>query len=148
MTADEMWRASGLEGSYEAWEYGDAPDKLARLTLEGRKTGTASAYEVYGKEGEALPAPGEYSVILSSLGDAVCIIKTTEVSVVPFEEVTASHAAAEGEGDLSLDYWRRVHEEFFRRELEPYGIPFTPRTPVVCERFIKVYPESEEEKRR
>ena len=72
MTADEMWRSSGLRGEYEAWAFGDAPDELAALVLSGRKTATASAYPVYEAEGEPLPKAGEYSVILDSGDNAVC----------------------------------------------------------------------------
>ena len=43
MTAEEMWRLSGLQGDWEAWAFGDAPDKLASLVLAGQKTGTSSA---------------------------------------------------------------------------------------------------------
>ena len=33
MTAEELWKKSGLAGTYEAWPFGGAPDKLADLVL-------------------------------------------------------------------------------------------------------------------
>ena len=33
-----------------------------------------------------------------------------------FCDVTAEFARKEGEGDLSLGYWRREHQKFFLRE--------------------------------
>ena len=65
---------------------------------------------------DELPQVGEYSVILNGKEEAVCVIRTKEVFILPFNEVPESHAFAEGEGDRSLDYWRRVHKEFFEED--------------------------------
>ena len=139
MTAAELWKRSGLEGTYEAWAFGEAPDKLARLVLCGKKTATCSAYDLYEADGEPLPQAGEYSVILDSEEDAVCVIRTVRVTVCAFDEVTAEHARKEGEGDLSLGYWRQVHEAFLRRELASVGKAFSGQTKVVCEEFEVVF---------
>jgi uncharacterized protein YhfF len=61
------------------------------------------------------------------------------VDVVPFADVDAEFAAIEGEGDGSLEYWRRAHEAFFGRECKRIGRAPEPRMPVVCERFEVVY---------
>ena len=121
MTAEQLWskfaEKNGIKhNEYEAWQFGGAPDKLAELVLRGIKTGTASAEELYKIDNEPIPTEGEYSVILNSRDEAVCVIRTTKVSVVPFCDVSAHHAFCEGEGDRSLAYWRKVHEEFFRDE--------------------------------
>lgn len=39
------------------------------------KTATCSAYDLYHAEGEPIPKVGDYSIILNSDGEAVCIIK-------------------------------------------------------------------------
>lgn len=82
---------------------------------------------------------GEYSVILNSREEAVCIIRTTKVYVVPFCEITETHAFKEGEGDKSLSYWRKVHEEFFKNALERKGLNFDEQMKVVCEEFEVLY---------
>ena len=145
MTHRELWAAykavdPDAGEDYEPWAYGDDSDLLAELTRMGVKTATSSAGPLYGLEGEPLPQAGEYSVILNSRDEAVCVIRTTRVYTVPFDEVSAEHARREGEGDRSLTYWRRVHEEFFRRELAEAGLTFTCDMPVVCEEFEMVYP--------
>ena len=140
MTAQEMWNASGIRAEYEAWAFGDDPDTLAELVRTGVKTATASAYPFYELEGEDLPKAGEYSVILNTKDEAVCVIRTTKVYVTPYCEVTAEQAWKEGEGDRSLDYWRRVHEAFFRKELEAASLTFTEDMGVVCEEFEVIYP--------
>lgn len=55
--------------------------------------------------------------------------------------MTADHARREGEGDCSLAFWRQVHEAFFTDELTRAGMVFRQDLPVVCEEFVKVYPE-------
>ena len=53
MTAREMWllfrKKNSIDtDSYEVWAFGDEPDELAQLVLEGKKTATASVYDLYG----------------------------------------------------------------------------------------------------
>ena len=139
MTAEEMWKQSGLAGEYDAWAFGEAADKLAALVKAGIKTATCSAYDLYEAEGEDLPLPGDTSVILDSSDEAVCIVRTTRVYVVPFDRVSAEHAFKEGEGDRSLEYWREVHESFLKEELSSIGRTFDGSTRVVCEEFEVVY---------
>jgi uncharacterized protein YhfF len=66
-------------------------------------------------------------------------IETTAVDIVAFDAVSAEFAAIEGEGDASLDYWRRVHWDYFGRECARIGHEPCVAMPVVCERFIVVY---------
>ncbi len=144
MNAQEMWAAythgKEITEPYEAWAFGDDADALARLVQTGTKTATASAYPLYELEGEDLPQSGEYSVILDSAENAICIIRTERVFTVPFDQVDERQAWKEGEGDRSLSYWRQVHERFFRQELESAGLSFDEKMLVVCEEFIRVYP--------
>ena len=139
MTAEELWNESGLTGDYEAWAFGGAPDKLARLVMSGVKTATCSSRTLMHLEGEPMPKPGDHSVILDSAGAAVCIIRTTRVYVEIFDRVTEDHAFKEGEGDRSLGYWREIHREFFTEELGAVGLPFDEGSELVCEEFELAY---------
>ena len=139
MTAEELWKRSGLTGTYEAWSFGEAPDKLAELVLQGIKTATCSAYDLYLINNEPLPQSGDYSVILNSKEEAVCIIQTLKVYVTAFHQVSEAHAFKEGEGDRSLDYWRRVHVNFMTNELASVNKPFDETAKVVCEEFEVIY---------
>ena len=80
-------------------------------------------------------------MILDSHGEAVCVIRTERVTVLPYRSVSGEHARREGEGDLSLAHWRRVHQAFFTDELARVGLRFTPDMPVVYEEFRRVWPE-------
>ena len=144
MTDKEMWNAfcreSGTESeNYDSWAFGDDPDVLASLVLEGRKRSTASVYDLYAYDNEELPQVGDCSVILDSKDQAVCIIRDTEVKVVPFRDVDAEHARLEGEGDLSLAYWREVHRKCFTDWMKEAGMAFNDSTRIVLERFEVVY---------
>ena len=144
MSGKELWEAFIRENNlpaceYEAWAFGVEPDLLAHLVATGEKTATASAYAMYELENEPLPAVGAYSVILDSKDNAVCVIQTKKVTVVPFDAVSAEHAYKEGEGDKSLAYWREVHETFFTECLKEARLEFTPAMQVVCEEFAVVY---------
>ena len=144
MTAQQMWEqyktiARIGDRPYDSWAFGDDADTLAALVLEGKKTATASVYELYEADGEELPEIGEYSVILDSQDRAVCIIRDTSVTVVPFKDVDEDHARCEGEGSMTLEYWREVHSKLFSEWMEKAGLKFTEDTPVVLERFELVY---------
>ena len=128
MNAEEMWQAfpdKKADDTYLAWQYGCAQDKLAQLTLQGTKTATASSYPVYKAENEPVPAVGDYSIILDSQNQAVCIIQTTQIDIVPFYQVDEEQAYLEGEGDRTLTYWREVHRTFFESEMQSIHQKFT-----------------------
>ena len=126
-----------------AWHFCDNAedaDACAALVLAGRKRATAPSRWGLEARGEPLPRPGDLHVVTDWSGVARCVIRTTAVEVVPVRDVTAAHAAAEGEGDGSLAFWRRVHRAYYERELA--GTPYVPRDdmPVVCEQFEVVFP--------
>lgn len=124
------------------WGFGataEHADGLLELVLAGVKTGTSGSLWDYEAEGEEVTAVGDLDVILDGSGTPRAIIETTDVRIVPFDEVTAEHSFAEGEDDRSLASWRRIHERFFT-DYASHDRGFDPRMPVVCERFRLVYP--------
>ena len=143
----KMWqeyqeRVGEVRNEYDAWAFGDSKemaDELANLVLAGVKTATSSLYLLYELEDEALPYVGLHNIILNGKGEAVAIIETTSVQIIPYDEVTEEHAYLEGEGDRSLAYWQKVHEDFFKKELRGINRDFAANMLVVCERFKLVY---------
>ena len=148
MTPQECWNQykeiNPLAGPEpEAWAFGAAPDLLAELVAKGVKTATASAYDKYVHYEEELPKVGDLDMVLDGQGQAIAVIETTKVTVLPFREVSADHAYKEGEGDRSLTYWRQVHEELFTKWLADIGLTFSPESKVVLEEFHVVYAPAE-----
>lgn len=151
MTAEELWKAyrqinPAIGDEIDAWAFGAEPDQLAQLVLEGTKTATASAYELYQIDQEPIPKEGTFDVIFDSQDKAICIVAITKVSIVPFNQVSEEHAYKEGEGDRTLAYWRQVHENFFRPYFEECGLTFSEESKIVLEEFKVVYPPMEENK--
>ena len=98
------------------WAFGATPeqaDQLLALVLSGTKTATAGALWDYEAEGEELPTPGELGIVTDGRGVPHALVMTTQVEIVPFDEVSAEHAYLEGEGDRSLAAWAEVHERLF-----------------------------------
>lgn len=132
--------------TFTAWHFCDNAhdaDELAALVKAGHKRATASAAQAYEIEEEALPAVGDLSIITNWAGEAQCLIRTTSVEIVPFNQVSARFAHTEGEGDGSLEHWRRVHWEVFSRNLQALNKDPQPTMPVVCETFEVLYPPEE-----
>jgi len=148
MTAETLWAEyikkfpEHKNAAYDAWHFCDNQedaDELAELTVSGVKTATASAYFWYEDGTEPLPTVGGHSVILNWAKEAVCIIRMTNITVVPFCEVSAEQAYKEGEGDRSLAYWREVHKQYFERDLIEAGYHFDENIKVVCQEFKVVF---------
>lgn len=145
-----MWSAFCLEEGgiedgrfYEAFGFGDSPsmaDELGKLVLAGIKRATAGSVWSYESSGKGIPKPGDLSVVTDSNDTPLCIIETVQVDIVPFHAVSEEFTATEGEGDGSLDYWRKAHFEYFTRECERSGRSFSHEMLLACERFRVAHP--------
>jgi uncharacterized protein YhfF len=128
--------------TYIAEGWGDGPemaDELGALIAAGTKTATCSAWWEWEAEGETPPEPGSITVVVDGRGQPLCIVETVEVTIRKYNEVDADFARQEGEGDLSLGYWREVHRNVFSRYLSKIGRQFSEQMPLVCERFRLIY---------
>ena len=138
LPADSPYR----DKPYDPDGFGDSlelADELGALVLSGIKTGTCSSVWEWEAEGESLPEVGSIWIVLDGSGNPICITETYEVTIRKYNEVDADFALAEGEGDLSLAYWREAHRNFFTRVLPEIGKEFSEEMPLVCERFRLIY---------
>lgn len=127
-----------------AWYFDDnqpSADALAVLVLAGKKRATAGLLWEYESEGDALPKPGDLSIVTNWAGEPQCVIETLSVVVRPFGDVDEDFAATEGEGDGSLASWRDVHWAYFSRACARIGQTPSQGMLVVCERFEVIYTE-------
>ncbi len=88
---------------------------------------------------EPMPQVGNLQVVTDWSGNPVSIIEITDVSKRKFSEVTAEFAASEGEGDQSLEWWRKAHWDFFSAECEEQGLEVREDMLLVLETFKVVY---------
>jgi len=114
-------------------------DECGALIQKGIKTATCSAFLDYKIDGDPLPKVGHLSIVTDFEGKALCIIETFKVDLKKFKEVDAQFAKKEGEGDLSLTYWKRVHKAFFTRLFAQYGVVPNEDLLLVCEEFKRIY---------
>lgn len=123
-------------------KFGDNPElvtELANLIVSGEKTATCSCIWEYQEEGNEIPNVGLKTIVLDGNDVPRCIIETTEVEIKKYSEVEADFAGDEGEGDKSLDYWRKAHKRYFTSTLPNIGREFSEDMPLVCERFKVIY---------
>jgi len=128
--------------TYLAEGWGDGPamaDELGALVVQGIKTATCSAVWEWEAEGSPIPQKGLITIALDGRGEPLCIIESVEVTIRKYNEVDSDFAHDEGEGDLSLNYWRAAHKNYFSRVLPKAGKEFSEEMPLVCERFRVIY---------
>lgn len=128
--------------TYTIDEYGDSPelaDELTQLILEGKKTATCCTLSEYEYEKEPLPKVGEKHIVVNGSKEPICIVETTEVSIIPFNRVDSQFAYEEGEDDRSLESWRREHWKYFSRVLPAIGMQPSEEMELVCVRFKVIY---------
>lgn len=129
----------------ESFSFGFTPEDargIAPLVLSGTKTATGSVLWSYEADKKPLPVVGDLWIVTVG-GDApVCIIQTTDVRIIPFDEVSEDYAWDGGEEDRSLATWRVIYWEYITRECERLGLTPTPKAPLVMERFRVVYSEA------
>ena len=128
---------------YQVWFFGDSRElaaELAVLVLNGTKTATATLVWEAEFNPDNAPIQDGYSVVTDFDGIPKCIIQTTGIEIVPYDEVAAEFAWDEGEGDRSLEYWRRIHWDYFSRRCTEMGRIPDSKMLVMCERFRLIYP--------
>ena len=114
-------------------------DECAELVVKGIKQATATSLWWYEKNNETLPKVGDQYVVTNWNGYAKAVIETIKIEQIPYNQMTAEFAEIEGEGDKSLEYWKRVHEAYYKREMEPHGDKFDENMIIVCEYFKTIY---------
>lgn len=126
------------EGPIRLVQFGDSEAlsaELIALIQHGTKRGTCSMLESWQFDGEPFPQAGDIGIVLDYFDRPVMIQRTLHVEITPYNEVSEAFAASEGEGDLSLAYWREAHWDFFSRESERIGRTLDENMPLVCETF-------------
>ena len=112
--------------------FGDGPelaDELLALVLGGHKRATCWS----AADGLLGANVGGRWVVEDSKGHPRAVVETVDLRERRFDDVDADFAAAEGEGDRSLAYWRDAHRRYFTR-----NGGFAPDMMLWCERFVLI----------
>jgi uncharacterized protein YhfF len=114
-------------------------DKLYQLAIDGKKKATTGSIWAYEYDKEPILNPGDLTILTNYDSSRACVIRTKKVIIKKYKEITEEEARKEGEGDLSLGYWRRVHKEYFEEECLRIGKEFSEEMPVAFEEFEIAY---------
>ena len=112
--------------------FGDGPelaDELLDLILIGKKRATCWS----AAQGVKGTVAGGRWVVEDGQARPRAVLETVALSQRRFDQVDADFAAAEGEGDRSLAYWRDAHQAYFTK-----NGGFAPDMLLWCERFALI----------
>ena len=126
------------ENQPESWYFCDNErdaNECADLVEKEIKKATSPSLWWFEKNGYKLPVAGDLNIVTDWYGNARALIRTTKVELVPFNEITQEYAEIEGEGDRSLEYWKKVHWDFYSREMEAFEEKPAEDMVIVCEYF-------------
>lgn len=122
-----------MKKELETWKF-DFDKKTSNYLFElvaiGRKTATSYLFD-----GLDISKEIGYSFLQNFDKTKVLKLKTKKVYVTKFCDVTSEHAKKEGEGNLSLKHWRKVHKKIFSKECKTLGKKFSDDIEIVCEEF-------------
>ena len=116
--------------------------EIAGLVLDGTKTATGSVLWSYEADGKPIPRIGDHWIVSDGGGVPRCIIRTTDVAIIPFDDVPDVYAQEGGEADRTLAAWRPMYWRYIVSECQRLGREPHPKTPLVMERFTVVYREA------
>ena len=120
-----------------AYRFGDTPDELAQLVVDGVKTATCNALKLYELNNRPVPQCGDYHIILNKDFEPVCVIQITSVNIKKYDEIDEKFAIAEGDG--SYENWDDIHVRFFTEQLGLFNEPFHRQIELVCQLFRVVH---------
>ena len=109
----------------DRWTFGIDVDRLVNLVLDGKKTATTSIYNL-----DNISGVGDISILTDSKDNNICFIRTINVIITEFKNITWDLAKLEGE-DKSLNEWKENHMNFFKK-IDPN---FNENTKVIFEVF-------------
>lgn len=108
-------------------------NRLLKRVLRGKKRATTCLYT-----DDILPEKGDYGIVTDWYGVPRCVIRTTRVQIIPFNEITLEQALKEGE-DTTLEAWRETHRSVYINNAEQLGIEFSEDSKIVYEDFRVEY---------
>ena len=114
-------------------------NECARLVKAGVKKATSHSLLGLQHRNEPLPKIGDFTVVTDWEGEAQCIVETTKVKLKPLFSIDEEYAQLEGEGDKSLGHWKKVHWDYYTRELAEFERLPRESMIVVCQEFTKVF---------
>ena len=149
-TVYEMWNNSTNSNQKfkkdklpESWYFHNNKEdanRLAELTLNGKKKASSGLYSWYEDANADLPKIRTKHIITNFDGKAQAIIEIKKVDTIPFNLITKNYAEMDMGVEIHvLKKWKKVHWDFFASTMkESEGKP-TENMLVVCEWFETIW---------
>jgi uncharacterized protein YhfF len=130
ITTDEYYAGTFVDPKYVEYD-----DELVRLVGEGRKQATAHLDLDFHINQIRRREVGDYWVVVDTTMNPRYLVRITDVDARPFNLVEESFASREGERDISLAFWAKLHQDYFVLQCEDWGETWSDDLITVCEGF-------------
>jgi len=143
-SVEQLWRRyrsinpaapAAVPPSFHFCDNPEDADLCAELVVAGRKRATATSLAELELGGDPIPQVGDYVIVTDWAGNARAVIRTTSVQIRRFGDIDEKFAASEGEGDLTLEWWRAAHDAYYRRVLAGSSYIVDDNLEIACEEF-------------
>ena len=114
-------------------------DECAELVVQKIKQATSPSLWSFSKKNESLPSIGDLAIVTDWNNNPKAIIKTTKIEIVQFKNITAGYALVEGEGDKSLENWKKTHWDYYTNEMKEFEEYPDEEMDIVCEYFETIW---------
>ena len=115
-------------------------NRLAELTLKGKKKASSGLYSLYKQYEVDLPKVGTKQIITDFDGKALVIIENRSVDTIPFNKISEEYAKLDmGTNIEPLEKWKKAHWDFFESFLKESGEKPTEEMMIVCVRFDTIW---------
>lgn len=119
-------------------------NRLAELTLTGKKRASSGLYSLYEQYNANLPTVGTKQIVTDFNGKAKAIIENISVDTIPFKKISKEYAKMDMGTDIKpLEKWKKAHWEFFENFLKEGGNKPTEDMLIVAVEFKKIWPKNE-----
>ncbi len=105
--------------------------EISKLVLDGVKTATGSLLWSYQADGKSLPRVGDPWLVIDGELQPGVRRPDDKCRQIPFNEVPEDYARWGGEGDCSLESWRRMYWRYIGLECKRIGREPTASAPMI-----------------
>ncbi|MCD1118459.1 ASCH domain-containing protein [Chryseobacterium turcicum] len=114
-------------------------DECAELVVKKIKQATSPSVWWFKKNNESFPKIGDLAIVTNWNGEPKAIIRTKKTEVVKFKDITPKYAYTEGEGDKTLEYWKKTHWDYYTNEMKEFNESPSEDMEIVCEYFETIW---------
>ncbi|PPR77131.1 MAG: hypothetical protein CFH01_01676, partial [Alphaproteobacteria bacterium MarineAlpha2_Bin1] len=114
-------------------------EKIGLYIVRHEKVGTYSLpwlHEIYPWSKSSI---GECILHVDFLGNPFAVVQVLKLELMYFKEISQEHTNLDGPPVRDLNIWKKLHEEYWSRELKIINKKTTPEMPVVIEKFKCIF---------